>query len=259
VEADATQPLVEGWVCVKIVVIFKWARDPQDAAVRSDGSVDWRDARMVPGDDDPAAIAVARDLVASVGGDTVGITIGDGDATWALARGIEQVITVPDAPRLLDDAATAELLAAAIRWVGDVDLVVIGDCEAYPGVPAALAGVLGWPAFLGASGAAVADGRLVATRRSEDHEDTIGLGLPAVLAVAATSAEKHPPGMKEILAARKRPIRVVSVAELGIDPLDRLQSRGTRVPETGTARIFTGSPASTARELVAALRADHLL
>ncbi len=245
---------------MKTVVIYKWARDPQDAAVRSDGSIDWRDAKMVAGDDDPAAVALAREAASGCADCTVvGLTIGDGDASWALARGVEQAFSVPDAPRPLDSAATAELLAAAIRWIGGVDLVVIGDCDAYPGVAGSLAGVLGGAAFLSASMATVADGRLMATRRIGDRDETVSLPLPAVLAVAAASAEKHPPGMKEILAARRRPITVVSMAELGPDPLDRLESRGTRVPETGSAQIFEGSPASTARELVAALRADHVL
>jgi electron transfer flavoprotein beta subunit len=244
---------------MKIVVVFKWARDPDDAAIRSDGSVDWRGAKMAAGEDDPAAVVVGRAVAAASGCAVVGLTIGDGDASWALARGIEQVVAVPDAPSLADNAATAGLLAAAIGWIGEVDVVVIGDAEAYPGVPAALAGVLGWPAVLGVSAAAFADGRLVATRRIGDREQTVSLGLPAVLAVAAASAEKHAPGMKEILAARRRPIVAVSLAELGTGPPGGLESRGTCVPEVRSARIFEGSPASTARKLVAALRADGVL
>lgn len=244
---------------MKIVVVFKWARDPDDAAVRSDGSVDWRGAKMAAGEDDPAAVAVGRAVAAASGCAVAGLTIGDGDASWALARGIEQVIAVPDAPSLEDNAATADLLAAAIRWIGEVGAVVIGDAEASPGVPAALAGVLGWPAVLGVSTATFTDGRLVATRRIGDREQTVSLALPAVLAVAAASAEKQVPGMKEILAARRRPITAVSLAELGTGPLDGLESRGTRVPEAGSARIFEGSPAAAARQVVAALRADGVL
>lgn len=244
---------------MKIVVVYKWARDPEDAAVRSDGSVDWRGAKMAAGEDDPAAVAVGRAVAAASGGSLVGLTIGDGDASWALARGVEQAVAVPDAPSLADNAATAGLLAAAIGWIGEADVVVIGDAEAYPGVPAVLAGVLGWPALLGVSAATFAGGRLVATRRAGDREQTVSLGLPAVLGVVAASAEKQAPGMKEVLAARKRPITAVSLADLGVAPLGRLESRGTRVPGTGSARIFDGSPASAARQLVAALRADGVL
>jgi len=244
---------------VNVVVVYKWARDPEDAAVRNDGSVDWRGARMAAGEDDHAAVAVGLALAAGSGGSAVGVTIGDGDATWAMARGVEQVVAVPDAPSLADNAATAALVAAVIRSVGLVDVVVIGDAEAYPGVPAALAGVLGWPALLGVSTATCAGGRVLATRRMGDREQTVSLGLPALLAVAAASAEKQAPGMKEVLAARKRPIRMVSLADLGIGLHDVPQSRGTRVPEVGSARIFEGSPASAAGQLLAALREDGVL
>lgn len=244
---------------MKIVVVYKWARDPDDAAVRADGSVDWRGAKMVPGEDDPAAVAIARTLGVAAGSSVVGLTIGDGDASWALARGIEHAVAVLDAPAVADNAATAGVLAAAIRWVGEADVVVIGDAEAYPGVPAGVAGVLGWPALLGVSTATFAGGRVVATRRFEDREQTVSLRLPGVLGVAAASAEKQAPGMKEILAARKRPITAVTLADLGIGPVDRLESRGTRVPEFGSARMFEGTPTSTARELVAALRVDGVL
>lgn len=244
---------------MKVVVLYKWARDPEDAAVRGDGSVDWRGAKMSPGEDDPAAVAVGRTVAIAAGASLVGLTIGDGDASWALARGVEQAVWVRDAPSLVDSAATADLLAAAIRWIGQAEVVVIGDAGAYPGVPGVLAGALGWSALLGVSTATFAGGRLLATRRIDDREQTISLGLPAVLAVSAASAEKQVPGMKEILAARKRPVSAVPLADLVTGPLDRLQSRGTRAPEVGTAHIFEGGPAATARRLVGALRADGVL
>jgi len=244
---------------VKIVVVYKWARDPEDAAVRGDGSVDWRGAKMAAGEDDPAAVAVGRAVAAAAGGSLMGLTIGDGDASWALARGVEQAVAVPDAPSLPDNAATAGLLAAAINRIGDVDVVVIGDAEAYPEVPAVLAGVLGWPVLLGVSAATFEGGRLLATRRAGDHEQTVSLGLPAVLGVTAAAAEKQAPGMKEVLAARKRPVTALPLADLGGAPRDRLEVRSTHVPEAGSARIFEGSPAAAARQLVAVLRADGVL
>lgn len=244
---------------MKTVVIYKWARDPEDAAVRADGSVDWRGAKMTAGEDDPAAVAAARAVNEAAGGVLVGLTIGDGDATWALARGVEQAVSVPDAPQLADNAATARVLAAAVRSIGGVDAVLMGDAEAYPGVVAALAADLGWAVALGVTTVAFDGGRLVAGRRVGDDEQTMSLGLPAVLGVAATSAEKQVPGMKEVLAARKRPVTTLSLEALGIVPADRLESRAGRVPESGSARIFEGDPASASGQLVAALRADGVL
>ena len=65
--------------------------------------------------------------------------------------------------------------------------------------------------------------------------------------------------MKEVLAARKRPVTVVPVADLGLLPADRLEVRSSRMPQTGSARLFEGDPAAAATQLVAALRADGVL
>ena len=62
-----------------------------------------------------------------------------------------------------------------------------------------------------------------------------------------------------MLAARKRPITTLSVSDLKTGPLERLESRGTRAPEAEGARIFEGSPAVTARQLVAELREAGVL
>lgn len=244
---------------MRIVVVYKWARDPEDAAVRADGSVDWRGAKMTAGEDDPAVLEVGRALAAATGGTVVGLTIGDGDATWALARGVEQAVSVPDAQIAADNASTASILAAAVRSIGDVDIVVIGDAEAYPGVAPALAAQLGCPALLGVAAATVEAGRLVASRRTGDLEQTVSLPLPAVLGVAAAGAEKQQPGMKEVLAARKRPVTAVPLASLGIPAAAALDSRSTRAPEAGSARMFDGDPTTAADQLVAALRADGVL
>ena len=242
---------------VKVVVVYKWARDPEDAAVRADGTIDWRGAKMTAGEDDPAVLEVGR-AIAGAASAVVGLTIGDGDATWALARGVEQAVSVPDAVTSADEASTAAILAAAIRSIG-ADAVVIGDAEAYPGVAPTIAGLLGWPVLLGVTGATAEAGRVHASRRVGAIDQSLSLPLPAILGVAAAGAEKQQPGMKEVLAARKRPVTAQAIAALGVAPRAPLEARGNRVPETGNARIFEGDPEAAAAGLVAALRADGVL
>jgi electron transfer flavoprotein beta subunit len=238
---------------MKIAAVYKWATDPEATSELDKGTSDRRRATMAPGEDDPAAIAVARQIAATAGCELVGLTIGDGDASWGMARGVDRVVSVPDALNSADDAATAQLLAAAVRRIGEVDLVVIGDSSARPCVPAALAAILDWPALLGVSAVSLVNGRLHGVRGVGVRARTVSVGLPAVLAVTAVSAERAP-GMKAVLAARKRPITSVSIADLEVEPNDRLEVRGTRVREAGKARIFQGSASSAARRLVDALR-----
>lgn len=243
---------------MKVVIVYKWARDDANAAVRADGAVDWRGAKMTAGEDDPAALAVAKQVAESSGGTVVGLTIGDGDASWALARGVEEVFSVTDAPPLADNAATARIIAAAVQRIGDVDVVVMGDSKQDPGVGPAVAGYLGWTALAGLVSASFADGRIAAVRRSGTEQQTMSAAPPVVLGVAAEADVDKTPGMKELLAARKRALTTWSMADLGLAVVD-VQSRGTRKPEVVAAKLFEGEPAASAAQLVAALRADGVL
>lgn len=244
---------------MKIAVIYKWARDPEAAAVRSDGSVDWRGAKMTAGEDDPAALDAAKSLAADAGAELVGITAGDGDASWALARGVQTAYSITDLPALTDQSRTGQVLAAAVRQIGDVDVVAVGDAQQYSGVPVALAGALGWPVLLGLTSAAVAGDQIVATRRAGSGQARLTVSAPVVLGFAAEAEEKKAPGMKELLMARKRPVSKLAMADLGLDATERVISQGTRVPEEKQARVFQGEPAQTAKQLVDALRAEGVL
>jgi electron transfer flavoprotein beta subunit len=223
---------------MKTVVVFKWLRNPEDARVGSDGSVDWRAAKMAVSDDDPAAAAVAN-AIAAAGGECVGLTVGDGDASWA---------------------ATAAILAAGVRSIGGVDVVLIGDSAWDRGVPVALAGHLGWAVLADVESAAVEGDRLRVTRKFGDGTQVVDVARPVVLAVAASRAEQHAPGMKEILAARKKPVTKVTMTELGVEPDTAVKWRGTKFPDTTKARVIDGAdPVAAAAKLVAALRSEGVL
>jgi electron transfer flavoprotein beta subunit len=244
---------------IKIIVVFKWLKNPEDAHVGSDGSVDWRGAKMAVSDDDPAAVQVAREL-ADAGGEIIGLTIGDGDAAWAAARGASSTVIVTDAQSNADAAATATALVAAVRRIGGADLVLIGDSSWDYGVSVALAGQLGWTALAGVSSAKLDGERLLATRKFGDSTQIIEVARPAVLAVSANRAEQNPPGMKEVLAARKKPQTKLTLADLGVTQPEGVTSRGTKLPDTAPAKIIDGAdPVAAAAQIVAALRTEGVL
>lgn len=241
---------------MKVVVVYTWARDPENAVVRADGTVDWRGAKMTPGEDDPAALAVAKAVATD--GTLVGLTVGDGDASWVLARGVESAYRVSDVPPLADNAATAQVIAAAVGTIGDVDVVVIGDSQQDPGVAVAVAGWLGWPCLAGIVAADPHEGRVASTRRDGSELQALSIAPPVVLGVTATADVDRTPGMKELLAARKRPLTEWTLADVGVALRD-VTSAGTRRPDITPTRVFAGEPAETAAQLVAALRADGVL
>ncbi len=243
---------------MKSIVVFKWSRHPQDARVGSDGSVDWGTAKMSASDDDPAAILLAKDLAG--GGEIVGLTLGDGDVAWAAARGAASTVVVTDAVTELDGAATGAILAAGVRRIGDADLVLIGDSAWDYAVVAALAGQLGWPTLTNVVSAVVHDGGLRVTCKVGAGAQVVDVAGPAVLAVAASRAEQQVPGMKEVLAARRKPVTRLTRAELGVQHTGTVTLRATRLPETASARMFAGADAgAAAAQLVAALHTDGVL
>ncbi|MDR3670212.1 MAG: hypothetical protein P4L36_05175 [Holophaga sp.] len=241
---------------MKCIVVFKWSRNPQDARVGSDGSVDWGAAKMSANDDDPAAILVARGLVAG-GGELVGLTIGDGDVAWAAARGAASTVVVTDARTEPDSALTGAVLAAGVHRIGDADVVLVGDSAWDYGVVAALAGQLGWPTLANVVSAEVRGSGLRVTCKAGAGTQVVDVAGPAVLAVAASRAEQQVPGMKEVLAARRKPVTRLSQADLGVQCAATVALRGTKLPATAAARIFVGADAVA--QVVAALRTDGVL
>ena len=243
---------------MKTVIVYKWARNGEDAAVRSDGSVDWRNAKMTPSEDDFAALEAAKAIAEK--DRIIGLTIGDGDASWVLARGVKESVSIVDAPKFVDNASTASIIAAAVKNIGDdTDVVVIGDSIEYSGVPVALAGMLEWPILTNVDSACVADGKIQIQRKQGSDVQTINIAAPAVIAVKAASPEKKAPGMKEQLLARKRPVTKQTLTDIGAESGEKMSRVGTRLPETTAARVFNGDPEAVAAQLIAVLREECVL
>ena len=68
--------------------------------------------------------------------------------------------------------------------------------------------------------------------------------------------EEEKPGMRQVLAARKKPSDTKTVE----GERSSFSSRGTRLPEAASSRLFDGSdPADAVEQLVSALKADGVL
>ena len=243
---------------MKTAVVFKWIRDPQDARVSASGEVAWPGVKFSPTDDDPAAIAVAKAISAEE--DIIGITIGDGKPEWAAARGAASTIIVEDAFGGSDGTAAAAAIAAAIRQAGDIDVVAIGDSEWDRGVISALIAELGWSAYAGVVAAEAAGDAVRVSIKGQGGSTIIEAHTPVIIAAQALEEEKDAPGMKQTLAARKKPVEKTTVEALGADASGKSASKGTRKPEGDAAIMFDATdPAAAVNQLVDALRGDGLL
>jgi electron transfer flavoprotein beta subunit len=261
---------------MRIVVTYKWTCDPEEATVRADGTVDWSRAKPGISTYDPVAMELARRLADAAGAELIGLTAGGKGvgtpiaAKAALSRGLDRVVVIED--ESLREAGRSELaavLAAAIRRIGDVDLVITGDSSvdvAAKMVPTVLAGELGWPAVAevtAVTGTGVQAGALRVERAIPGGVQVLEISGPAVLAAAADAAVPHVPGMKELLAAGKKPVDRLELTALDVPARSAVMTVTGRARPVRKARkgqlIDTADPAAAAAELVIALRAAGVL
>lgn len=255
-----------------IAVAYKWAPDPQEASVGADGAVDFSRAKPVVSDYDAVAIEVGRQLASASGAELVGISVGGAAAAapmatkTALARGLDRVLVVTD-----DDLAaagttrTATVLAALVRRLGEVALVLTGDSSIDFGakmVPTVAGGLLGWPTLTDASRIELDGSTLTVSRVLPGGVQQLSLSTPAVISVATDAAAIKAPGMKDVLAAGKKPVEKLSPADLDLPVVAEGTVRSAS-PLTGPSRrgirIELSDPQAAAAALVEALRADGVL
>ncbi|HEY0217873.1 MAG TPA: hypothetical protein VGC57_15895 [Cellulomonas sp.] len=259
-----------------IAVAYKWAPNPQDAVVGADGTVDWSRAKAAVSEYDQVAVEVGRRLADATGSELVGLCVGGPDAAGplarkaALSRGLDRLVLVAD--ESLERAGTvrtATVLARLVEHVGEVDVVIAGDSSVDVGaqlVPAVLAGALGRAALTNVTEVTGTPGDLTVVRVQDAGSQVLHVTGPVVLAVAGDAVVPRVPGMKDILAAGKRPAETVDLAALDSAgtgrPLVAVEVTSTAKPALAARKrqVVDGSdPAAAAATLVAALRADAVL
>ena len=140
-------------------------------------------------------------------------------------------------------------LVEEIKGVEDAGLVAMGDADWDPMVAPLVAALLGWPLLTAVDEVAIADGSLVVTRRHGMGTQDVAVTGPVVVDVAARREEEEKPGMRQVLAARKKPSDTKTVE----GDRSAFSSRGTRLPEATSSRLFDGSdPADAVEQLVSA-------
>ncbi len=220
---------------MRIVVPVKYVPDAQAARSfeESDYTIDRDRVDGLLSELDEYAVEEALKLTAGGNGRVVVLTMGPPRAAEALKKALqmgadEGVHVCDDALAGSDAVATSLVLAAAITRIGEVDLVLTGMASTDGGmgvVPAMLAERLGLPQLtlagqLGITAGAAGDdaGRTVRIRReSETATQVAEAALPAVVSVTDQINEPRYPSFKGIMAAKKKPVRTWSIADLGVE------------------------------------------
>ena len=139
----------------------------------------------------------------------------------ALSMGADKAVHVSDEALHGSCAVqTAKVLATVIGTLGEVDLVLAGN-EASDGtigaVPSMIAEVLGLPDLTHARTVTVDGSTVTVERETDDALTTLQASLPAVVSVGEKINEPRYPSFKGIMAAKKKPVTTMTLADVGID------------------------------------------
>ncbi len=158
------------------------------------------------------------------------VTIGPPQAADALRKALQ--MGVDEAVHVCDDAiagsdavATSLILARAVEFVaeraGGVDLVLCGMASTDASmsvVPTMLAERLDWPQLTLAALVETRGDQVRIKRDGDLATEVVGAQLPAVVSVTDQSGEARYPSFKGIMAAKKKPVTHVTLAELDLSP-----------------------------------------
>jgi electron transfer flavoprotein beta subunit len=142
-----------------------------------------------------------------------------GSVRKALAVGAASAVHVVDEALLgADLGLTAQTLAAAISRAG-FDLVITGNqsTDGSGGVMAAmLAELLDVPSITSMNSVTITESEVSGERSVDGGSMTASAALPAVISITERLPDARFPNFKGIMAAKKKPVDTVSLADLGV-------------------------------------------
>jgi electron transfer flavoprotein beta subunit len=215
---------------MNIVVCVKYVPDAQSDRTfnEADSTTDREGVDGLLSEIDEYAVEEALKLAEAGEGEVTVVTVGPERAIdavkKALQMGADKAVHVSDeAIHGSDAAATSLILAEAIKKASggsNPDLVLMGmsSTDGVMGVvPAMVAERLGLPGVTYASELTL-DGQSVSIRRDGDAaSETITSSLPALVSVTDQINEPRYPSFKGIMAAKKKPLTTLTLADAGIE------------------------------------------
>jgi electron transfer flavoprotein beta subunit len=154
----------------------------------------------------------------------------------SLAAGADELILLEDDLfEDLDGYSTAYILAAAIRKIGEYDLIFAGRQAADTNaglVGSGIAEILGIPSVTVAQKVELGDRKVKVERVVSDGYEVIEVPLPALITISHELGELRSIQMRELMAARKKPVITWKAQDLGVElcPMGRSRMLQLFVP-----------------------------
>jgi electron transfer flavoprotein beta subunit len=258
---------------LKIVVCIKQVPDTTAKIVVEGGAITWGDSPLVMNPWDEFAVEAALTLKDELDASVTLISLGGESAKDALknpglAMGCDEAILISDAALAnADSLATARVLSAAIRKIGEVDLAFFGrqSIDGDMGVtPAMVARLLGLPALTQVSKiVSVENGLICIERTDEEGRQVVESKLPAVISVSKDIGEPRYPSFMGIRKASRAQIPTWTMADLGLSAPHSVVSWSqvmSPAERQVTSEIISGNtPQEIAETLVEKILAEKVL
>ena len=212
---------------MEIVVLVKQVPDTESLIeIAGDGvSIKTQDIKWVMNPYDEIAVEEALQIRDAQGGAVTIVSMGGQKAVetirTALAMGADKGVHINDpAAEGSDASATAKILAAAVKDI-PFDLIIAGhravDEDNYQ-VAAGVAELLNIPQISMVIKAELLDGKIKCWRAIEGGTVAVEASLPALFTTQRGLNEPRYASLPGIMKAKKKPVDVKSIADLGVDP-----------------------------------------
>jgi len=211
---------------MRIISCCKAVPEAQDIVIAKDRQISLEKAEWKIGQYDLNAIEAGRQIADAVGGHFSGLCAGGAMLDNSklkkdiLSRGLDDLYLVIDAAlEQADTFQSARVLEAAVKKIGDFDLVLCGagssDLYAQQ-VGNQLGELLGLPVVNAVNKITPQGDKVIVERALEQAVEVLEVSLPAVLSVTSEINAPRIPGMKEIIAANKKPVTKFSLSEIDV-------------------------------------------
>jgi len=253
---------------MKIIVCLKQV-PKSDSILRINEEGTWiqdRDLTYEINESDAYGLEAALQLKEKHGGEVVALSLGPARVQSvikeALARGADRGIHLEDAAfDKLDAFGVATAIAAAAKAEG-FDLLLTGlqsDDFGFAQTGVIAAELLGLPHATIVMDVESQDGRIRVKRELESgFFQWVGMPAPAVLTIQSGINTLRYATLKGIMAAKKKEIKKLDSAALGVDPAQltpKMEFRSVHLPvKNKQTQFIEGSPAEVAAKLIEKLK-----
>ncbi|MEA2110076.1 MAG: electron transfer flavoprotein subunit beta/FixA family protein [Pseudomonadota bacterium] len=250
---------------MNIVACIKQTFDTEAKIVIDNGQVSTQGVNLIVNPYDEYAVEESIRLKEKNGGEVVVVSVG-GDKTqealrYCLAMGADRAVLIQDpALEQADNLACATAMAKLISQM-EYDLVFCGKEAVDDGaaqVPSMLAEKIDLPQANVLTAFEFADGKVTATREIDGGSEILEVQLPAVFSAQKGLNEVRYPSLPGIMKAKRKELKVVSLADLELSADDvaaKTELVSAELPSPRKAgRVLSGEIDEMVAELVSLLK-----